>query len=123
MQVPFFSIVIPTYNRMNDLIRCLSSLQNQTYKNFEVIVCDDGSTDNTFDVIKQFESTLSIKYLYEQNWGGPAHPRNVGVSYAKGKWICFLDSDDLFLPERMEIIKIDCPILMTILSSFNYYEK
>lgn len=98
----FFSIIIPTYNRANDLKRCLESLQSQTYQNFEVLVCDDGSTDNTKDIVNEFTNQLNIHYIWEENWGGPARPRNNGIRAAKGDWICFLDSDDYWYPSKLE---------------------
>lgn len=100
---PLFSIIIPTYNRADKLIKALESLVAQTYKNFEVIVCDDGSTDNTAEVINSFSDKLPITYIWEENWGGPARPRNNGIKASKGDWICFLDSDDFCYPEKLEI--------------------
>jgi glycosyltransferase involved in cell wall biosynthesis len=100
-----FSIVIPTYNRSSDLVRCLNSLVTQTYKNFEVIVCDNGSSDNTKEVIKKYEKQLNLEYIYlTENSGGPAKPRNIGAANAKGVWICFLDSDDLYEENKLEYI-------------------
>ena len=98
----FFSIIIPTYNRANDLKRCLESLLTQTYQNFEVLVCDDGSTDNTNDVVNEFNDRLNINYIWKENWGGPARPRNNGIRAAKGEWICFLDSDDYWYPTKLD---------------------
>jgi len=97
-----FSIIIPTYNRRERLKLCLESLVNQSYKNFEVIVCDDGSTDNTRELIYLYKEKLDIKYLWEENWGGPAKPRNNGIKLAQSKWICFLDSDDWWYPNKLE---------------------
>ncbi|MBP4137802.1 glycosyltransferase family 2 protein [Flavobacterium geliluteum] len=97
----FVSVIIPTYNRANDLDRCLKSLQHQTYKNFEVLVCDDGSTDNTKEIVEKYNSILKIKYIKDENFGGPARPRNKGISEAKGDWICFLDSDDWWYPNKL----------------------
>lgn len=97
-----FSVIIPTYNRANDLRRCLDSLVLQTYQNFEVLVCDDGSTDNTKEVVEAYQGRLSIAYYWEENWGGPAHPRNIGIKHAKAEWICFLDSDDWWYPKKLE---------------------
>lgn len=99
-----FSIVIPTHNRAQDLQRCLMSLVNQTYKNFEVLVCDDGSTDNTKEVADDFKDKLSLRYFYNQNTGGPAGPRNVGIQNALSEWICFLDSDDWYSENRLEVL-------------------
>jgi glycosyltransferase involved in cell wall biosynthesis len=99
----FFSIVIPTFNRANDLKRCFESLLAQTYQNFEVLVCDDGSTDNTKDIVNEFTNQLNIHYIWEANWGGPARPRNNGIKSAKGEWICFLDSDDYWYPDKLTV--------------------
>lgn len=99
-----YSVIIPTYNRADLLRRSLKSLSSQTYKNFEVIVCDDGSTDNSKDVIKEFENLLDLTYLYESNWGGPARPRNIGIHHAKGEWIAFLDADDYWTEHKLEKI-------------------
>ena len=86
------------------LRRCLDFLCQQTYKNFEVLVCDDGSTDDSSIVVEAFNNLLNIKYLWEENWGGAARPRNRGISAAIGNWICFLDSDDWFYPNKLEEI-------------------
>ena len=101
-KTPLFSVIIPTFNRRKELERCLESLVLQTFKNFEVLICDDGSTDSTFDLIKTFKRKLNIQYLWNENWGGPAHPRNIGINASKGKWICFLDSDDWWYPKKLE---------------------
>ncbi|MDI6034448.1 glycosyltransferase [Flavobacterium sp. LB2P84] len=100
-----FSIVIPTYNRSSDLVRCLNSLVSQTYKNFEVVVCDNASTDNTKEIIERYNGLLNLNYIYlTENSGGPAKPRNVGVANAKGEWVCFLDSDDWYTDNKLEYI-------------------
>ncbi|GEC73205.1 Glycosyltransferase involved in cell wall bisynthesis [Flavobacterium flevense] len=103
-----FTIVIPTHNRADDLKRCLVSLEKQTYKNFEVLVCDDGSTDHTKDIVEDFKDILNLKYFYNENTGGPAGPRNVGIENSQANWICFLDSDDWYSENRLEFIsKLD----------------
>lgn len=102
---PLFSIVIPTYNRAEQLRRALRSIAEQTYRNFEVIVCDDGSNDNTELVVESFTNQFPITYLWEKNWGGPARPRNRGIRESKGEWICFLDSDDWWYPKKLETVK------------------
>lgn len=99
----FVSVIIPTYNRANDLDRCLKSLQSQTCKNFEVLVCDDGSTDNTEEIVEKYNSILTIQYIKDENFGGPARPRNNGVKKAKGNIIAFLDSDDWWYPNKLEV--------------------
>lgn len=100
-----FSVIIPTYNRGDILYKTLDSLVNQSYKNFEVIVSDDGSTDNTEDIVNIYSSILTIKYIKNVNWGGPARPRNIGISIASNQWICLLDSDDVWYPDKLEKCK------------------
>jgi len=100
----FFSIIIPTYNREIALDRCLKSLVSQSFKNFEVLVCDDGSTDGTKKIIEKYQSVLELKYFFNENTGGPAGPRNVGIANATGEWICFLDSDDWYIENRLEYL-------------------
>ena len=103
MSHPLFSVIISTYDRAEMLKVALDSLVAQTYKNFEVLVCDDGSTDNTIKVVEDYKRRLDLKYIWEENWGGPARPRNNGIKVSKGDWICFLDSDDWWYPEKLEI--------------------
>lgn len=100
-----FSIIIPTYNRSKALVRALDSLIKQNYKTFEVIVADDGSSDDTQDVIKNFEDKLNLKYVWNPNWGGPARPRNIAANLAKNDWLCFLDADDFYYPEKLSILR------------------
>lgn len=100
--MPTFSIVIPTYNRADFLPRCLASLVAQTFHDFEVLVCDDGSTDNTKDIVNSFSERLNIRYFWNPNWGGPARPRNIGIQNAESSWICLLDSDDWFYPNKLQ---------------------
>jgi len=83
------SIIIPTYNRRNDLKKCLDTIKNQSYKNHEIIIVDDGSTDGTEDLIKNYPK---IKY-FKQNNKGPGAARNLGIKYAKGDIVAFTDDD------------------------------
>jgi len=99
---PLISVIVPTYNRAKDLERCLASLLEQSFSNFEVLVCDDGSTDNTEFVIRKYVSDLSIIYLWSENWGGPARPRNLGLEKARGKYVAFLDSDDWWSKDKLK---------------------
>lgn len=100
--IPRISVIIPTYNRAEALRRCLESLTRQTFKNFEVLICDDGSTDHTFSVVKEFSKYLEIVYDYDSNFGGPARPRNRGIKLARSEYLAFLDSDDWWVPEKLE---------------------
>lgn len=99
---PRVSVIIPTYNRAGELRRCLDSLISQTIGDFEVVVCDDGSTDNTAEVVTGYASLLDITYDYGSNFGGPARPRNRGVRLARGRYVAFLDSDDWWVPTKLE---------------------
>ena len=96
---PKVSVVIPTYNSSQFIVETLESVFAQTYKDYEIIVVDDGSTDNTKEVLQPY--TSRIKYIYKEN-GGPASARNVGIKSAQGEYIAFLDSDDRWLPEKLE---------------------
>ena len=97
---PLVSVVIPTFNRAGMIPEAIRSVLEQSYQNIEIIVVDDGSTDNTSEVLEQFGN--DIHYMLTEN-SGPAHARNVGMRAAKGKYISFLDSDDLYLPCKIEL--------------------
>ena len=101
-----FSVVIPTCNRANMLQRALESVLAQSYDNFEILVMDDGSTDNTAEVVASF-TDQRITYRWENNYGGPARPRNRGIALAKGEWICFLDVDDWWSEDKLQVC-FDC---------------
>lgn len=96
---PFFSVVIPTYNRERFIGKAIKSVLQQTCKDYELIVVDDGSTDQTSKIVKSFGKR--VQYVYTKN-GGPSAGRNKGISLAKGKYIAFLDSDDVYLPNKLE---------------------
>lgn len=98
---PRVSVVIPTYNRARDLRRCLGSLCRQTVTDFEVLVCDDGSSDDTADVVREYEARLDITYDVSVNWGGAARPRNRGIAIARAPYVAFLDSDDWWAPRKL----------------------
>jgi glycosyltransferase involved in cell wall biosynthesis len=100
---PFFSIVIPTYNRANLLGRALKSALGQTFRDFEIVVVDDGSRDNTFQLVKNFNDNR-IQFLRHPNNRGVCPARNTGVDQARGEWIIFLDSDDELLPEALNTL-------------------
>jgi len=118
-----FSVVITTYNRAGELRRTLQSLVEQTYKNFEVHVTDDGSIDDTRSVIAEFEPKLELYYYWQKNWGGPARGRNVGMQHSKGEWVAFLDADDWWYPEKLSIIAKLTPGIDVIYHELNYYNK
>jgi glycosyltransferase involved in cell wall biosynthesis len=95
------SVIIPTYNRGELLIKAIGSVLDQTYKDFEIIVVDDGSIDDTKMRLAPSISTKHVQY-YSQSNGGPSKARNLGIEKAKGEYIAFLDSDDLWLPQKLE---------------------
>ena len=101
---PFFSVIIPTYNCADFLKRAIDSVFSQTYQNFEVIVIDNSSKDNTEDVLNSFDDKRLIAIKVNNN-GIIAHSRNKGIENAKGDWIAFLDSDDVWKPEKLEKVK------------------
>ena len=100
---PKVSVIIPTYNRANLLARAIKSVLNQTFQDFELIVVDDGSTDNTRKVVEEFQKKDSrIKYIFQENSGGPAKPINTGIKNSKGEYITILEDDDEFLPQKLQ---------------------
>ena len=99
------TVVIPTFNRSDELVRALSSLATQTDKLFDVIVCDDGSTEDIAAAIGGFHSQLRLRLLRIDNSGGPARPRNVATKAATTRWISYLDSDDWWYKSRIADLK------------------
>lgn len=95
------SVVIPTYNRAKDLVKAVSSALDQSYPVTEVLVCDDGSSDDSKARIAEIHDPR-VKWIDCGKNGGPAIPRNIGVKQSTGQWIAFLDSDDSWLPEKLE---------------------
>ncbi len=96
------SVIIPTYNRSNLIRETIATVLNQTYQNFELLLIDDGSHDNTKDIIQSFKDKR-IKYFFQAHTGLPASGRNTGLKRVQGDFIAFLDSDDLWFPRKLEI--------------------
>ena len=94
------SIIMPSYNTARYISDSINSVLSQTYNNWELIIVDDCSTDNSIDVIKSFEDSRII-LLQNENNSGAALSRNYALREAKGKWIAFLDSDDMWLPTKL----------------------
>jgi glycosyltransferase involved in cell wall biosynthesis len=100
---PAVSVIIPTHNRADFIGETLASVCAQTFPDFEVIVADDGSTDNTKEVVTSLGDTR-IRYFWQPQSGGlPARVRNKAIGLSRGRYIAFLDSDDLWLPNKLEI--------------------
>lgn len=98
---PAVSVVVPTYNRAHLLGRSIRSVLNQTYQDFEIIVIDDASTDNTEELIMSLGNE-QIRYIRHEKNKGAAAARNTGIKAARGSFIAFQDSDDEWLPEKLE---------------------
>jgi GT2 family glycosyltransferase/glycosyltransferase involved in cell wall biosynthesis len=101
--VPIFSVIVPTYNQAQFLNEALDSLINQTFPFWEAVVVNDGSTDNTKEVMEEYAlSDRRIRIFNKEN-GGVASALNEGIKNAKGEWICWLSSDDFFEPDKLQI--------------------
>ncbi len=99
--LPFFSVVIPTYNRAELLAQAVQSVLNQTFNNFELIVVDDSPDGTARSVIEAFVDKR-ISYVKNNRGKGGAGTRNAGIFRSQGEWVAFLDDDDLWLPEKLE---------------------
>ena len=104
--VELVSVIIPTYNRDSVINRALKSVIKQTYKNIEILIIDDGSKDDTCNVVKSFvnaHTNHTISYIKCNKNNGAQYARNLGIAQAHGQWITFLDSDDEYLPNKIEV--------------------
>ncbi|MDA3862086.1 MAG: glycosyltransferase family 2 protein [Melioribacteraceae bacterium] len=100
---PLVSIILPTYNRENYLKRSVDSVLNQTYKNWELIIVDDGSTDDTLSLVKSYLNKFSnIRYFFHENRGA-AYSMNIGMENGKGDYFTFLGSDDEYLANHLKL--------------------
>jgi glycosyltransferase involved in cell wall biosynthesis len=99
--MPAVSVIIPTYNRAKLLGRAIQSILAQTYQDFELIIVDDGSTDDTESLVKSFNSE-KIRYIRHKKNRGASAARNTGIRSAKGEYIALQDSDDEWMPEKLE---------------------
>jgi glycosyltransferase involved in cell wall biosynthesis len=95
------SIVLPTYNRAQFLPAAFASIANQTFTDWELVIVDDGSTDNTADVVRSFNAAQNVRCVRQENRGAYA-ARNRGLDEATGRYIAFFDSDDLWLPHHLQ---------------------
>jgi glycosyltransferase involved in cell wall biosynthesis len=98
-----FSVIIPTYNRSDILLKCLEALRDQSFDNskFEVFVCDDGSTDNTAEVVDNFKSNFKLTYLKQEN-SGPGAARNRGIERAAGKYLLIINDDTIAAKDLLQ---------------------
>ena len=98
---PKISVIIPLYNKEKIVERSVNSVLSQSFKNFELIIVDDGSTDNSFEIVNNIKDDR-IRLMRQEN-GGPSKARNTGAKRACGEWIVFLDADDELLPCALKV--------------------
>jgi glycosyltransferase involved in cell wall biosynthesis len=98
--MPLVSVIIPTYNRVALVTEAVASVEAQTFRDFEILVVDDGSTDATLEALAPWED---VRILRQPRRAGVAAARNLGAAAARGEWLAFLDSDDLWLPEKLAL--------------------
>lgn len=101
--MPSFSIIIPVYNRPDELSELLESIAVQTYRDFEVIIVEDGSETKSDNLAAEYSSRFPIRYIYQEN-SGPGPARNTGSKEANGRWLIFLDSDCILPEDYMAIV-------------------
>ncbi len=99
--MPAISILLPTYNRAHILTRSVESIRAQSFTDWELIIIDDGSRDNTKELANSFLKDKRISYVYREN-GGCQAARNTGAALAKGEWLAFADSDDQWTPDKLK---------------------
>jgi GT2 family glycosyltransferase len=109
--MPFFSIVIPTFNRATLIGKTIDSVLQQEFTDYEMIIVDDGSTDNTLNVLMAYDDKIRV---FHQSNRGPGAARNLGIQHAKGQYTAFLDSDDLWFPWTLKVChqaiqELHCP--------------
>lgn len=99
---PLVSVIVPVYNRKTTIFRCLDSILKQSYRNFEVLVIDDGSDDGTSDICRSVSKTDARIKLFSQDNHGVSYSRNRGIAAATGKYVVFIDSDDYVNAQYVE---------------------
>lgn len=96
------TVIMPTYNREKTLAIAIDSVLAQTYTDFELLIVDDGSTDGTKQSIEPYLKDSRVKYIYQSNSGRPSFARNAGICEATTEWLAFIDSDDIWLTDKLE---------------------
>lgn len=116
------SIIIPLYNKEENISRTIDSVLNLKYNNWELIIIDDGSTDDSASIVQVFLSDDRIRYIKKKN-GGVSSARNLGIKEARGEWIIFLDADDYFLPNALDTLYELVLKYRTLVSCANFIVK
>jgi glycosyltransferase involved in cell wall biosynthesis len=101
LDIPFFSVIMPAYNAAGYIAEAIRSVTGQEFSNWELIVVNDGSTDATISIVEPYINDKRIRLISQENKKLGA-ARNTGISHAKGNWICFLDADDTWLPDKLK---------------------
>ena len=121
------SVIIPTYNSENSICEAIESVLNQSYDNFEIILVDDGSTDNTVNIVtKKFDDQIRI--IRKEN-NGVSSARNLGIQHARGEFIAYLDSDDVWFPMKLQLqleafnVFSECSVCFTDVIVNNKYRR
>ena len=125
MTFPLVSVIIPTFNAARYITCAVDSALAQTYSPIEVIVVDDGSTDNTAQVLDPYKSS-NVRYIFQRNSGSVGAVRNRGIREARGEFLAFLDADDLWLPEKLEQqipVLLSNPKVGLVHSNFDYLDE
>lgn len=99
---PLLSVITPLYNAEKYIAQTIESVLLQTYTHWEMLIVDNCSTDTSKDIVKSFNDPRIKLIELEYNSGGPARPRNIGIQYAQGQYVAFLDSDDVWLPSKLQ---------------------
>lgn len=105
MNSPLVSFIVPVYNAQPYLHQCIDSLLSQTFADIEVILVDDGSTDNSFAICQEYAAQHSSVHAMTQKNGGVSAARNAGIEKSNGKWLCFVDADDWIAPNYAELVR------------------
>ena len=121
MDKELVSIIVPIYNVEKYLIKCIESILNQTYKNLEIILVDDGSTDSCNKICDRYKKIDKRVVVIHKKNGGLSSARNIGIKKAKGKLISFVDSDDYIKPNMIEELKNNMYFYNSDISVCDYY--
>lgn len=120
---PMISVVIPVYNVDKYVGKCLSSLVEQTYRDFEIIAVNDGSTDNSLDILRHFEQKYDFITVIDKKNGGMSSARNAGMKIARGEYLSFVDSDDFVAPTFLEELYNACERYGADIACCYYYYR
>ena len=106
--IPLVSVIIPVYNLGHHLQHCFKSVANQTYRNLEILLVNDGSTDDSLNICNQFADLDNRVRVIDKKNGGVSSARNIGLDNAHGEYIAFIDGDDIIAPFYIEELLIGC---------------